>query len=143
MKGTGKTKSTKSTKKRSLLRKVQIYGYVKREGNRCLAVCVNLSVFAQGPDLLSALKRLLKAVDDYLAYVEEHHADEWEKYTDRPAPREMQNEYHRLAERLAKAVAKQKVEKGLSEGKVSKQEPVLSELAFASQVSTAYAPAGV
>lgn len=140
MKGTGKTKSSK---KRSLLRKVWIYGYVKREGNRCLAVCVNLSVFAQGPDLYSAFKKLLEAVDGYLEYVKEHHADEWEKYTDRPAPKKMQNEYHRLAQRLAERIGEQKVEKGISEGKVSKQEPVLSELAFASQVSTAYASAGV
>ena len=69
------------------------FGYVKEENGIYTAICVNMSLFGQGKTPEQALKKVIKAVFSYVAYVLEKYPDEYEKFLNRPAPASYVKEY--------------------------------------------------
>lgn len=70
------------TKKQGII----AFGYVKEEDGVYTAICVNMGLFGQGKTPEEALKKVIKAVDSYVAYVRERHPDEVDKFLNRFAP---------------------------------------------------------
>lgn len=76
------------------------FGYVKEQDGVYTAICINMGLFGQGKTPEQALKKVLKAVDSYVAYVHERHPDEYEKFLNRPAPANYIEEFKRGIESL-------------------------------------------
>jgi len=130
-----KTKKRKS----SIPDPFTVYGYTRPDENGYVAICVNLSLFAQARTQEKALKKLIRLIVNYLRYVDRKHPDEWEVYVNRPAPPEIMKEYRQLAE----AIRYQKqLRKALTEESRQQALP-LPKCAFVTQVSPTYAEAGV
>lgn len=139
-----KSGNTRKQEKDPLPKYIHVIGYVKPERNGYVAICVNLSLFAQGRTQASALKKLRKAIDIYLRQVAKNHADEWEKYTNRPAPKSILAEFENLArtvleqsEMSRKAAAKARKPKKTASKKTKPQVPYLT-FTDAAQISPAY-----
>lgn len=128
-----KNGNTRRQEKSTLPKYIHVIGYVKPERNGYVAICVNLSLFAQGRTQTSALNKLRKAIDIYLRQAAKNYADEWEKYTNRPAPKSILAEFENLArtvleqsEMSRKASAKAKKPKKTASKKTKPQVPNLT-----------------
>jgi predicted RNase H-like HicB family nuclease len=88
---------------------LQLFGYVKQEDDgRFAAICVNLALAAQGKTSEEALHKLMKEIRVYLDHIAEKHPDEWDKYTNRMAPREFIEEFKEGLDLLREAVERRK-----------------------------------
>ena len=137
-------KTAKTKKRRSSIPDpFMAYGYTRPDENGYIAICVNLSIFAQARTQEKAFKKLVKLILDYLRYVDRNHPDDWEVYINRPAPPEIMREFEQLAEAIRyQKELKKTLKKTLMEE--SKQQPLLlPKYTFATEVSPAYADAGV
>jgi predicted RNase H-like HicB family nuclease len=77
-------------------RKIIAFGYVKEEEGVYTAICVNMGLFGQGKTPEEAIRKVIKAVDSYVAYVFEKHANECDKYLNRPAPADFVKEFKEI-----------------------------------------------
>jgi len=59
---------------------------IRADRDGFIAICVNLSLFAQAKTIETAIKKLEKAIIGYLNYVAQNHPDKWKRYFNRPAP---------------------------------------------------------
>lgn len=78
---------------KKVVKKLELFGYTKKEDGRFVSICVNLSLFAQGKTPEEAFQKLLTEVKVYLDYVAEKHFDEWDAYTNRVSAPDIVEEY--------------------------------------------------
>ena len=82
-------------KPKSMPKQVTAFGYVRFEDGVYTAICVNLGLFAQGNTPEKAIKKIQKDICRYLEFVSTHHQVDWEKFLNRPAPKEFIDEFKR------------------------------------------------
>lgn len=91
------------------LKSIITYGYVKEEDGVYTAICVNMSIFAQGKTVEEAIENVMQAVGDYIEYVLEKHPEESEKYLNRPAPIEYIREFKKGIQSLQRLIDSEKL----------------------------------
>lgn len=124
-----------STKKRT--HEIVAVGYVKEEDGVFTAICVNMSLFAQGKTPDQALKKIMGTIDNYLQFVFEEPSNKWRAYLNRPVPNDMMLEYLNTLTQLATLSTVDLPARRTKTG--SKTHPFLPVRSFAQPISIAQA----
>jgi len=83
-------------------------GYVKKENDYWVAICIDLNIVAQGDTHENAAEECANLVLRYVEYVIENHSQEIHKYIPRKAPDEFIEEYNEL---VSKSIKKPRVKR--------------------------------
>lgn len=74
-------------------------GYTKKEGNRWVAICIDLNIVAQGPTIDEATDKCMNLIAEYIHYVSAEYSHDIGRYLFRPVPQEFIEEYNDMVGR--------------------------------------------
>ncbi len=78
-------------------------GYVKKENGHWVAICIDLNIVAQGNSIEKAREECESLIIEYLDYICSEYPKEFYKYIQRPAPKELVEEFNLIMGRQLKA----------------------------------------
>ena len=119
---------------------LMVFGYIRPEADHWVAVCVNLSLVAQGGEAREALEKLVISMESYIHYIQTKHPEDWdERLSLIDCPEEFLDEFKEIVGQH-EALAKCGVTRKSTRKTTRKKAPTVTPgFTFAQPISATYA----
>ena len=77
-----------------------IYGYIKPEDDRWVAVCVNMCLVSQGKTPSEALEKMIESAESYIRILKRNFPKKWKSKIEQQAPLEFYTEFLNILKQL-------------------------------------------